>query len=332
MHVGARPLVDPARPRKPQRDRSEGAVVRGTISSRLSTAQPGGEEDSHGETCHRPTAATARRPFHLELHTGDGHAAGEIAGELDLFTAPTGRVSARFEELDRQPTAIGEIVLRRRLEPNLQIDVYEVKLGDEYLMSSLFTVSERRLAELALAALPGSDLDIVVGGLGLGYTAHAVLKDQRVRSLDVIEAVPQVIDWHQRALVPLAAELTADPRCALIEADFFATIAMHGPIRTKGPDRVHGVLVDIDHTPRHHLHPSHAAFYTRDGLRHLAARLHPGGVFALWSDDPPDRDFIAAADEVFASCDAHVVTSPNPLTDCQSTNTVYVSRTEAVTG
>jgi spermidine synthase len=232
-----------------------------------------------------------------------------------------------FEELDRQDTSIGEIVLRRRLEPTLQIDVYEVKLGDEYLMSSLYTTSETRLAELALSALPGVDLDILVGGLGLGYTAHAILSDSRVRSMDVIEAVPQVIDWHERHLLPLAPVLADDPRCQLIEADFFATIAAHAPVRPRSPDLVHGVIVDIDHTPRHHLHASHATFYTRDGLERLAARLHPGGIFALWSDDPPDDGFVAVAAEVFADCDAHVITFPNPVTGGEATNTVYVSRT-----
>jgi len=71
---------------------------------------------------------------------------------------------------------MGVISLRRRLEPSLNIDVYEVKLGDEFLMSSMFTVAEIELARLGLAELPGTDLDldVVVGGLGLGYTAGAV--------------------------------------------------------------------------------------------------------------------------------------------------------------
>src|SRR5512134_938528 len=107
-------------------------------------------------------------------------------------------MSVRFEELDWGPTPLGEISLRRRLEPTLQIDVYEAKLGDEFLMSSLFTVSEIALADLALSSLHGSELDVVVGGLGLGYTAEAVLRDARVRSLYVIEALEEVIGWHRR--------------------------------------------------------------------------------------------------------------------------------------
>jgi hypothetical protein len=81
-----------------------------------------------------------------------------------------------FEELDSAETPMGTISLRRRLEPSRQIDVYEVKLGDEFLMSSLFTVAEIELARLGLAAADGDDLDVLVGGLGLGYTAQAALE------------------------------------------------------------------------------------------------------------------------------------------------------------
>ena len=64
-------------------------------------------------------------------------------------------MSRRFEELDWQNTEMGEISLRRRLERTLDVDVYEVKLGDEYLMSSLFPVAEIELARLGLAACEG---------------------------------------------------------------------------------------------------------------------------------------------------------------------------------
>ena len=60
-------------------------------------------------------------------------------------------MSRAFEEIDHQVTPMGDISLRRRLEPTLQVDVYEVKLGDEFLMSSLFTASEEAVARLGLA-------------------------------------------------------------------------------------------------------------------------------------------------------------------------------------
>src|SRR4030081_527652 len=88
-------------------------------------------------------------------------------------------MSLYFEELDYRPTPIGALSLRRRKELSLGVDVFEIKLGDEYLMSSLFTVSEIALARLGLGELSGGDLDVVVGGLGLGYTARTVLEDAR---------------------------------------------------------------------------------------------------------------------------------------------------------
>jgi spermidine synthase len=233
---------------------------------------------------------------------------------------------AHFAELDRRSTPMGEISLRRRLEPSLQVEVYEVKLDDEFLMSSLFTVAETELGQLALADA-GPDLDVVVGGLGLGYTARAVLEDPRVRSLHVIEALDAVIDWHRRELVPLARPLTEDSRCHLVEGDFFATVREGRSLTCNPSGRSDAIIVDIDHTPRHVLHPSHGAFYEPDGLRRLAGHLQPGGLFALWSDGAPDAAFIAVLAQVFASCEAHLVTFPNFYTGGDSACTVYVAKT-----
>ena len=167
-----------------------------------------------------------------------------------------------------------------------------------------------------------------MGGLGLGFTARAALEDDRVRSLTVVEALAPVIDWHERDLLPGASELTSDPRTQLRLGDFFELAAGDDGLDPGRPgDEVDVVLLDIDHTPRHVLHASHAAFYTTEGLAALAAQLRPDGVFALWSDDPPDDEFLAVVDAVFADHHAHVVAFPNFLTAGESTNTVYVART-----
>jgi spermidine synthase len=237
-------------------------------------------------------------------------------------------MSKRFEELDWRATPIGEISLRRRLEPTLQVDVYEVRLGEEYLMSSLFTVAEEALATLGLAAVDTDELEVVVGGLGLGYTAGAALLDPRTRSLHVVEALEPVIDWHEQKLLPLSPPIIDDPRCHLVHGDFFAMVAGGSGFGGGTPARVDAVLLDIDHTPSHVLNRSHAAFYTSEGLRQLADRLNPGGVFALWSDDPPDESFLGVLREVFATAQGHLVEFPNPLTGGTSSNSVYVATRE----
>jgi spermidine synthase len=240
-------------------------------------------------------------------------------------------MSRAFEELDRRTTSLGELVLRRRLEPTLQIDLFEVKLGDEHLMSSLFTTAEEQLAHLGIAALDASGgddaaFDVAVGGLGLGHTAAAALDHPAVGRLDVIEALAPVIDWHERVLVPLGPQLTADPRCRFHHADFFARTAGPPPLVPGGPTHYDAILVDIDHTPAHHLHDSHAGFYTADALGALAAHLRPRGVFALWSDDRPDAPFVELLTSVFDDVEAHLVEFRNPLTGGTGIDTVYIGR------
>jgi spermidine synthase len=228
----------------------------------------------------------------------------------------------RYEELDWSPTPIGELSLRRRVEPTLDAQVFEVRLGEEYLMSSLFTVAEEELARLGLARTSGHGLTVLVGGLGLGYTAVTALDDDRITSLVVVDALAPVIVWHERRLLPVSDRLVGDPRTRLVRGDFFA-LAADGELPGQPYD---AVLLDIDHTPRHVLDPSHAPFYTVDGLRRLGDQLVPGGVFALWSDDPPDEEFLSTARQVFEECEAHVVDFANPLTGGTSSNTVYVMR------
>lgn len=236
-------------------------------------------------------------------------------------------MSRLFEHLDHQATPMGEISLRRRLEPSLQVDIWEVKLGDEFLMSSLFTAGERAVAELGLAATSGDDLRVVVGGLGLGYTAVQALADDRVASLHVVDALDAVIGWHERGLVPIGSQLAEDPRCSLVHADFFALVDEGLETLVPGAP-YHAILLDIDHTPSHLLHAAHAGFYRPDGLRRLAEQIAPGGVFSLWSDEfSPNESFVEVLREVFDTVEPHVVSFPNHYTGGESTSTIYVSTT-----
>ena len=234
-------------------------------------------------------------------------------------------MSVSFEELDFRPTPMGLLTLRRRRRPMSDVDVYEIKLGDEFLMSSRYTLAEIELARLGLAALDRADLDVVVGGLGLGYTAVAVLENPNVRSLIVVDALAEVIEWHEQGLLPLGRQLTGDARCRLVHGDFFAMSHSSEGYDAEAPRRhFDAVLVDIDHSPRKLLHPRHAAFYDPEGLAGLADHLNPGGVFALWSNDPPDEAFQRALAGVFANWDSHVVTFDNWRGDHDASNTVYV--------
>ncbi len=235
-----------------------------------------------------------------------------------------------FVEIDYRETALGPLSLRRRRVAALDdLEIYEVKLGDDFLMSSLFHTVEVALADLGLGATDAPELDVVVGGLGLGYTARAALRDPRVISLIVIDALAEVIGWHESGAVPLGPELTADPRCRFVHADFFAAVRADALDPRMPGRRFHAILLDIDHTPRNLLSPAHSVFYELTGLRQLADRLLPGGVFAMWADHLPDAAFLDDLRSVLPDAIAHTVTFPNPLLDHDSASTVYVARAAA---
>lgn len=223
-----------------------------------------------------------------------------------------------FEELDYCHTALGELILRRR-HPVAQPDlwVYEVKLAGRFLMSSLVTDSERALATLALARITGPHLRVLVGGLGLGYTAAAALADPRVDQVDVIELLPEVIGWHRRGLVPLAQQLCADPRCHLIEGDCLQLL------QERGEPRYDAILIDIDDSPMHLLDAQHAAFYTVEGLTAARRSLRPGGVFALWTSLPAEPEVTDRLRQAFGSASAEEVRFDNPLLDAGEVNAIY---------
>lgn len=235
-----------------------------------------------------------------------------------------------FEELDYQETPMGELVLQRRRMVSLGgREVVEVKLAGEYLMSSLFHEAETALADIALNSLTGSDWEVVVGGLGLGYTAAAALAFPQVGSLVVVEALAPVIDWHQRGLVPNGDTLSLDPRCGFHAADFFALARGDGFHPERAQHRFDAILLDVDHTPDQLLNSSHADLYTQAGLERIRVFLKPGGVFALWSNDAPEAAFLNRLSKVFARAEGHDVRFDNPLQERTVSNGIYVAHRKA---
>ena len=156
-----------------------------------------------------------------------------------------------FEELDYCQSALGELVLRRR-KPLSMPDtwIYEVQLDGRFLMSSLVRSTEEGLVRLALPRLDGGEWRVLVGGLGLGYTAAAVLEMPEVKSVLVVEFLPEVIAWHEQGLVPLGATLLADPRLELVQGDCYERI------RKGAGQEFDAVLIDIDDGPDELLSPS----------------------------------------------------------------------------
>ena len=224
---------------------------------------------------------------------------------------------SNLEILAYEPSPLGPLCLRRReLLSQPGTIVTEVTLNHEFLMSSLYTDSERTLARTALQMHTGDDLRVLVGGLGLGYTARETLLPERVARVEVVELLPQVIDWLARGLVPLSSELRDDPRLVITQGDIFRRLA--GP----SDDLLDVILIDVDHSPKERLGEESVSFYTTQGL--MAARRHlaADGVLAVWSY-AESSPFADALREVFERVLVEPVTYDNLLIDQQATDWLF---------
>lgn len=235
---------------------------------------------------------------------------------------PPLRVS-NIEILACEETKLGLIYLRRReLLSRPGTIVTEITLNQEFLMSSYLTLSERMLARHAVEMHGGDRLNVLVGGLGLGYTAHEVLTAdrERVACVEVVELLPQVIEWVKQGLVPLAAELQAETRLRMVEDDVYVRLS-------KQPLHDYDVIIiDVDHSPEEQLASASAAFYTQAGLLRARQHLSPGGVLAVWSyaEHSPFADALRA---VFREVRVEPVTVMNDLIDEEQTDWLFFART-----
>ena len=174
--------------------------------------------------------------------------------------------------LARADGPFGETVLRRRG------DVLELVVAGVFAMDSAHTSTEVALARQGLGGLDDAHR-VLVGGLGLGYTAQAVLADPRVRELTVVELDAALVSWARAGLVPVAAQVLAEPRTTLVADDVLNAVPA---LAAGGLD---AVLLDVDNGPGFLVHPSNTGVYTAPFLRACARALRPGGVVAVWSAD-----------------------------------------------
>lgn len=244
-------------------------------------------------------------------------------------------MSLRFQEIDYQQTPIGQVILRRRTMTTLDnLEVHEIILNEEFLMSSLFTEVEEQLSHLGIAltekTFPNQKLDIAIGGLGLGYTAQAALSHPTVGELIIIDYLEPVIHWHKTHQVPLGKEITSDPRTHLHHADFFKAASTDPNTPNLHPTnpykKFHAILLDIDHTHSFLLNDTHGGFYQPEGLAQMKTHLHPEGTFAMWADGHPSPEFQTALQQVFNTVTSHTINFPNPIQGGHSTGTVYTAK------
>lgn len=180
-----------------------------------------------------------------------------------------------YVELGRATSPRGELVLRER-RAERGPGVVELRANGVYVMDSAETGTEQALAATALA-LVEEPREVLVGGLGLGFTMHAVLADARVHRCTVVEIEPALVGWMRDGTVPHGPGFLADRRLRLVVADVGQALA------EAGAASYDLVLLDVDNGPGNLVHTANASLYDVPFLRIVRHVLRPGGVAVVWS-------------------------------------------------
>lgn len=199
-----------------------------------------------------------------------------------------------YAEVARAESPRGEVVLRERRRDGAP-SVTELRVNGTYVMDTLETGSERALAALALEQV-ADPRSVLVGGLGLGFTAREVLSDVRVERLVVVEIEEALVGWLRDGTIPGGRELLADRRLNVVESDIATAVEEAGSGTTYDL-----VLLDVDNGPDQLVHLENAAVYQEPFLSRLRDLLTPDGVVAVWSAHRAPA-LEATMDRVFGSC------------------------------
>ena len=174
-------------------------------------------------------------------------------------------------------TPRGELTLRERTTEDGTV-VHELIVAGVFAMDTADTSTETALAEQALAQV-SDPRRVLVGGLGLGFTAWQVLKDRRVRELHVVELEEDIVHWARLGLTPTLGVLARHPRATLHTSGALAALTddeePHGPWDL--------VLLDVDNGPSFLVHADNERIYSAESLAAILSRVAKGGALAIWA-------------------------------------------------
>ncbi len=196
---------------------------------------------------------------------------------------------AAVVEIARAESERGEVVLRRHTS-GLGADVIELRVNGVFVMDTHETGTEIELAAVALDLVP-HPRNVVVGGLGLGFTTQRVLADPRVERVMVVEIEDSLVRWMRDGTVPHGPPLLADQRVKIVNADILMAIA-------EARSTYDLVLLDVDNGPGYLVDEANAGIYEQAFLARCRDLLNPGGVLAIWSASAAP-ELLAALHTVF---------------------------------
>ena len=181
-----------------------------------------------------------------------------------------------WEEIDRAkvPGIVGEVTPMKRGSE------FSIRTAGTELMNSRRHGSEDALAELTCRRIKRiSDLRILIGGLGMGYTLAAALEQSEPDTLiTVSELIPAVVTWNWVQLGHLAGMPLDDPRVSVEEEDVAEIIR-------KEKSAWDAILLDVDNGPEGLSRKANDRLYGRSGLKTFFSALRPEGIFTVWSSE-----------------------------------------------
>lgn len=153
-----------------------------------------------------------------------------------------------------------------------------VRAAGRMLMSSQVTDSEEALAEYALEEIPNAE-EVLVGGLGLGFTVRAVLDRVGIEAtVTVAELIPSLVTWNHEHVGELSDYPLDDPRCEVVIGDVLETIK-------QSSRRFDAIVLDVDNGPVALSSETNQRLYTSSGIRACYDALRTDGILAVWSAD-----------------------------------------------
>ena len=155
---------------------------------------------------------------------------------------------------------------------------YMVSADGMPLMSNRAHYSEEYMAVLGCEHIrTKAKARVLVGGLGMGYTARAALNELApTASVVVSEISEQLVAWNRGPLADLAERPLEDPRLELALGDIVAYLMAE-------PAPFDAMLLDTDHGPDSFTAEGNARLYSRKGLARLHRLLRPEGRLVIWS-------------------------------------------------
>ena len=183
-----------------------------------------------------------------------------------------------------------EVIIRRRDDGAL-----ELRVNGVFVMDDVETSSERLLARSAVSS---GARDVLVGGLGLGFTTRELLASPDVRRVVVAELHGEIVDLMRDGSIP-GADLLNDPRLEVVVGDVRDVVA------GRPEASFDAILLDVDNGPDFLVHDANAQVYRDEFVATCAARLTAEWCLSVWS--------MADSDDLRAVLGAHfadVTTEP----------------------